>query len=120
MVLQNNRNSTRLLTSKTINQPLTQQVVVFGVLLVLLLDTALGPVQGKGPPLLSYTAHVRTTVMALVAGPLLVALLSPGAVTVALVVYGPSAIGRTTKARVLLPPTAMLVVMLWLPTQVGS
>lgn len=81
-------------------------------MLVLLLDTALGPVQGKGPPLLSYTAHVRTTVMALVAGPLLVALLSPGAVTVALVVYGPSAIGRTTKARVLLPPTAMLVVML--------
>lgn len=88
-------------------------MVTFGVLVVLLLNTVLSP-QGKGPPVLLNTAHVRTTVMVLLAGPLLAAFESPGAATVALVVNGPAAVGRTTKARVLLPPAAMLLAMVQL------
>lgn len=91
---------------------LTQQVVLLGLLLVALplLNTAL-PTHSKGPPVLVNAAHVRTTVMVLVAGPLLVVFCSPAAATVALVMNGPAAVGRTTMPSVVLPLAAMVPLM---------
>jgi hypothetical protein len=96
-----------------INQQLTQQVVMFGLMLwlLLVLRTELDSLQGKLLPSPLYTAHVRTTVMVLVAGPLLAVFCSLGAVTVALVVKGPAAVGRTTMGRTLLPPAGMLAMV---------
>jgi hypothetical protein len=88
-------------------QQLTQHVVLLGLVLwlLLVLNTVLGP-HAKLLPSPLNTAHVRTTVMVALAGPLLAVFCSPGAVTVALVVKGPAAVGRTTKASWLLLPTA--------------
>jgi hypothetical protein len=72
--------------------------------LLLALNTELTP-QGNLLPSPLKTAHVRTTVMVAIAGPLLAVFCSPGAVTVALVVKGPAAVGRTTIGSWLLPPT---------------
>jgi hypothetical protein len=104
-----------MLTNKSTivqHQPLTQQMVAFGLLLwlLLVLGIVLGP-QGNLLPSPLNTAHVRATLMMLVAGPLLPVFCSPGAVTVALVVNGPAAVGRTTIGSVLLPPAAMLAMV---------
>jgi hypothetical protein len=83
-------------------------VVLLGLVLWLLLafNTVLGP-QAKLLPSPLNTAHVRTTVMVALAGPLLAVFCSPGAATVALEVKGPAAVGRTTMGSWLLPPTGM-------------
>jgi hypothetical protein len=87
-------------------EALTQHVALLGLVFWLLfaLNTVLTPQENLLPSPLN-TAHVRTTVTVALAGPLLAVFCSPGAVTVALVVKGPAAVGRTTMASWLLPPT---------------
>jgi hypothetical protein len=95
----------------------TQHVALLGLVLWLLLalGAELGP-QGKLLPSPLYTAHVRRTVMVVLAGPLLSVFCSLSAVTLPVVVRGPGSVGLTVIGTSLLPPggmVPMLQAMVW-------
>jgi hypothetical protein len=84
---------------------LLQHVLLLGLVLWLLLAlaTALAP-HVKLLPSPLYTAHVRTTVIVVLAGPLLDVSSGPSVVTLVVVVKGPGSVGFTTMGMSLLPP----------------
>jgi hypothetical protein len=102
---------------------LMQHAALLGLVLWLLLALGAesGP-QGKLLPSPLYTAHVRTTVIVVLAGPLLAVFCSPSAVTLPVVVSGPGSVGLTTIGTSLPPPggmVPMLQVIVW-PVAVHS